>query len=219
MTLPRLAGIAILATFILGIALTGTASAAAHITYSGNGRFPISSGEQQTETAGGLSFFCTGDLGSGKLGANPATTVELTISLVGCELDGFPCTSSGGKSGLIDFVKLIATLGDINETTAGALLKPASGTSFVVPAKCGTIAYELKGSVIGEFKSTQNDKNTKALTLTFAQSKGIQAIKKFEGEANESTLEINLGKGFEKAGLESTETLTLEGTGAGQLLP
>ncbi len=218
MTLPRLAGIAILAAFILGIALTGTASATAHITYSGNGQFTISSGPVEEVTVGGISLTCEGSLGSGKLGANPAITAELTISLAGCESAGFPCTSSGGKSGLIDFVKLVATLGDINKTTAGALLKPASGTSLIASTKCGSIALELKGSVIGEFKSTQNDKNTKALTLTFAQSKGIQAIKKFEGEANENTIEANLGKGFEKAGIEFTETLTLA-TGSGQLLP
>ncbi len=213
----RLLAVAAIAICALSATVAANANAAAHITYSGNGHFTISSGPGELVTTGGLSVFCTGDTGTGQLGANPAQTALLTVSFVGCESGGFPCTSTGGKSGLIDTKTLEATLGDINPTTVGALLKPDTGTEFVPTTKCGTIKFEAKGSVIGEFKNTQNDHNTTALTLTFLQSAGVQTIKKFEG-GPENTLEAELGKGFEKAGLESMETLTLT-NGSGQLLP
>ncbi len=213
----RLLAVAAIAICALSAAVAANANAAAHITYSGNGHFTISSGEGELVTVAGLKVFCAGDTGSGQLGANPALTAALTVSFVGCESGGFPCTSTGGKSGLIDTTQLVAALGDISATTAGALLSPKSAAEFVPVTKCGTIKFEAKGSVIGEFKNTQNDKNTKALTLTFKQAAGVQAIKKFL-VGPENTLEANLGKGFEKAGLESSETLTLE-SGSGQLLP
>ncbi len=214
----RLLAVAAIAICALSAAVAANANAAAHITYSGSGHFTISSGSGELVTAVGTEIFCTGDVGSGQLGPNPALTALLTVSFVGCETAGLPCTSAGQKSGLIDTTQLVATLGDINKTTVGALLKPETGTAFLLPSKCGTAAFEVKGSVIGELASTQNDKQKTSLVVSFTQSAGSQTIKKFEGEATENNLEANLGKGFEKAGLKSTETLTLE-SGGGQLLP
>ncbi len=214
----RLVAVALCALCAFSAVLVSNASAAAHITYSGNGKFTIASGEGELVTTGGTSVFCTGDTGTGKLGANPATSAELTVSFTGCESAGLPCTSTGGKSGLIDTTKLTATFGDIKTTEAGALLKPTTGEPFIVATKCGTVAFEAKGSVIGSFASTQNDKNTKALTLAFTETAGVQGVKKFEGESTENTIKANLGKGFETAGLKSSETLTLS-EGSGQLLP
>jgi hypothetical protein len=63
------------------------------------------------------------------------------------------------------------------------------------------------GEVIGEI--TPVNKKTKTFTLSFKQSKGKQAITKFEGGATE-ILESSLNGGaFEQSGEETTDTLTL----------
>ncbi len=82
----------------------------------------------------------------------------------------------------------------------------------------GTDPCEVVGSLIGEFESTQNGKNTKALALSFNQSKSVQAIKKFVGEERTNVLEEDLGSGTEGFGVESTESLALS-EGSGQLSP
>jgi hypothetical protein len=201
-------------------AITANAASAAKITYSGSGRFSVTSGSGKLETAGGTQLACKSDVGSGQLGKSPATTAALTVSFVGCEFLGKKCTSSGGTTGLLDTVKLLATFGEVKtKEVAGALLKPASGTAFLVAVKCGESELSVKGSIIGEF-TTKLDTQTNLFTIAFALKageKGKQGITKFAGETKENTLESTVEGVTEVAGLESRESLLLL-EGSGQLL-
>jgi hypothetical protein len=216
----RLIGIAILAVTAIS-AIAASSASAMKLTYSGAGKFTVTSGAGTLETVGGVQVTCKTDLGTGQLGKSPATTAELTVSFSECEALGKKCTSSGGASGLIDTVKLLATFGEVKtKEVGGALLKPASGTAFLVPVKCGATALAVTGSVIGEF-TTKLDTQTNLVTLLFglkAGEKVKQAITKFVGEEKTNVLESSLeGGAFEVAGLESKEDLLLI-NGSGQLL-
>jgi len=176
----RLIGIAILAVTAIS-AIAASSASAMKITYSGAGKFTVTSGPGFLETVGKQTVNCKSDNGTGQLGKSPATTAELTVSFVGCEVLGKKCTSSGGAAGLIDTNKLLATFGEIETgKIGGALLKPVSGTEFLVPVKCGETPLAVRGSVIGQF-TTALDTQTSLVTLSFKQASGIQAIKKFVG--------------------------------------
>jgi hypothetical protein len=210
----RLIGIAILAIFALTAITASAASAAASIKYTGNGTFTISSGSGTLETSGKLVVSCTGDNGTGKLGASSATTAELTVTFTGCETAGLKCKSEGLANGNIQTVRLAAKLGDITATEVGILIKPQTGTAFLVPVLCGgEVPFTATGSVIG--KLTPVGTETKTLTATFTQSKGLQTIKTFLNAGENNNLIAKIGSsGPEQAGLTSTETLTLkEGSG------
>jgi hypothetical protein len=214
----RLFGIGTIVVFVISIGTVSTASAA-KITYSGNGRFIASNGIGRLETVGGTQIACGGNTGTGKLGKSPARTAELTLSFSACSLLGKSCHSSGGKAGLIDTNKLLATFGDIaTKVKGGALVKPASGTALLVsPVQCGEVSIEVQGSVIGEF-TTKLDVQTNSLNLVFALlGKGEEYVTKFAGESQENFLESTIEGATEDAGLELAETLTLA-EGSGQLL-
>jgi hypothetical protein len=215
----RLVGIAILAITAIS-AIAASSASAMKITYSGAGKFTVTSGEGKLETVGGTPVICKSDLGTGQLGKSPATTAELTVSFQGCEILGKKCTSSGGAAGLIDTTKLLATFGDIEaKKIGGALLKPASGTAFLVAVKCGETSLAVTGSVIGQF-TTALDTQTSLVTLAFAlkaAEKGKQAVTKFTGEEKTNVLESTIEGTTEVAGLESKEDLLLV-AGSGQLL-
>jgi hypothetical protein len=216
----RLVGIAIFAICALTAAMATTANAAeppALITYSGSGAFTVSSGAGELETSGKIKVTCTGDDGTGQLGKNQATTAELTITFLSCETLGLKCKSAGLANGNIQTVQLAATLGRIKAGEAGILIKPKTGTAFLVPVLCGgEVEFTAIGSVIG--KLTQVDTQTKQLTATFTQAGGLQTIKKFEGETTTNNLIAKVGvTGAEQAGLVSEEKLTLR-EGSGQLL-
>jgi hypothetical protein len=222
----RLVGIAILAICAISAIAASTASAA-KFTYSGNGRFSITSGEGKLETTGGTQITCKGDVGTGQLGKSAATTAELTVSFTGCAVLGKKCTSTGGTAGLIDTVKLLATFGDVTAgTVGGALIKPKSETAFLVPVKCGESTLTVTGSIIGTFTNLSGgttgvlDVQTNLLNLTFALRsgvKGLPAITNFAGESHVNLLESTLEGKVEAAGLESKESLLLL-EGSGQLL-
>jgi hypothetical protein len=231
----RLVGIALLAICAISAIVASTASAA-KITYSGNGRFSITSGEGKLEAVGGTTITCTGDAGTGQLGGNgksggstsaTALTAELTISFKGCLLLGKKCTSTGATAGLIDTVKLLATLGDVKaKEIGGALLKPVTGTQFLTGVKCGETEFAVKGSVIGAFTNLAGgttgvlDVQTNLLNLLFALKsgeKGKQAVTKFVNEEKTNVLEATIEGVTEVAGLQSFESLLLL-EGSGQLL-
>jgi hypothetical protein len=211
-------GIALLAIFALAAVAASSASASAGITYSGNGKFAISSGEGTLETATkGLSITCSSDVGAGHLngtaggGNSLATTASLTVAFKGCKSAGKACTTTGAASGEIKTTLVTATIGEDENGKAAVSLTPESGTAFVQTSLCGTsVKFEAKGSVVALL--SPEDKQTKTLTATFTQTSGVQEDKKLNGV--EDKLEAELGSGFEPAGLASVETLTLEnGTG------
>jgi hypothetical protein len=186
-------------------------------TYSGSGAFTLSNGTLVLETSGKVSIDCTGGNGTGQFGKSQATTAELTITLTGCEALGLKCKSAGLANGNMQTVKLLATLGRIKAGEAGILIKPKTGTAFLVPVLCGgEVEVTWTGSVIG--KLTPVDTQTKQLTATFEQKGGLQTIKKFEGETTSNNLICKIGVGgVEQLGVSLAQTLTLI-TGSGQLL-
>jgi hypothetical protein len=201
------AALAVVAISLVGVA---TASAAAKITYTGNGKFTASGGKGTLETVGGLTVVCQTNTGKGKLGTSPATTVTGGVVLFKeCESAGKKCTTTGKTAGEIETKTLKATLGDTaSGAEPGALLEPETGLVFA-EFKCGTIVSKVEGTgVIG--KLTPVGVKTKTLTLAFTQTKGVQALKHFFGEATEHFLKAELGKGLEEAGLAGSQTLTLE---------
>jgi hypothetical protein len=215
----RLVGLSILAICAIA-AVTASAAYAespALITYSGSGAFTIASGAGKLVTTGGLEVSCKADNGTGQLGGKggsaQALTASLTITFTGCETLGKKCTSAGLTAGNIQTVPLVALFGRIKPGIAGAKFEPKTGEQFVVPVKCGEIEFKVHGGVIGEF-TTAVDKQTSTLAISFAETAGVQAIKKFEGETGSVNLIAEIGTSPEEAGLESKETLTLkEGSG------
>jgi hypothetical protein len=214
----RLVGIAILAVAAI-CAIGASTASATKITYSGNGRFSVTGGQGQLETVGGTDITCNGTVGTGQLGRSVATTASLTVSFRGCALLGKKCTSPGGTSGLIDFFIVLATFGQISTDRDGVLLRPESGTAFLVPVKCGESELALRGSVIGEILSPL-DTQLNSFIVSFqlkAGEKGKQEITKFEGEEKTNVLESTIEGVTEVAGLESRWLLDLL-EGSGQLL-
>jgi hypothetical protein len=189
----------------------------ASFTYSGSGAFTISGGAVDFETSGRVIMACSDVNGTGQFGKRAATTAELTVTFTGCETLGLQCKSGGLARGNMQTVKLLATLGRIKAGEAGLLIKPKTGTAFLVPVLCGEeIELAWTGAVIGRL--TPVDTQTKTLTATFTQTGGLQVIKKFEGETTSNNLVEKVGtKGPEQMGLSLGQQLTLK-EGSGQLL-
>jgi hypothetical protein len=207
----KMVTVAVLLIGALSAVAAASASAADQLAYTGNGKFSLGSGSGVLETASGLQITCTSDSGNGVLASpSPATTALLTVSFKGCKSAGKACTSEGQASGTVQTKTLEATF---LLTTAGAgairlTPDPATGTAFLPPSKCGSIAFEVEGSVIGTLKEASSTE----LTAGFLQTSGVQAITKAKKETEEFSgqLKANLGSGLELAGLESTEALKPE---------
>jgi hypothetical protein len=207
----RLVMMAVLIVSILSAVAVASASAATQLSYTGNGTFTISSGENTLETVGGIQLTCTSDKGNGQLAASPAKTALLTILFSGCKSAGKTCTSQGQPSGSIQTKTLEATFVLVTATQGGIYLTPdpATGKQLLLETKCGTSVIEWEGALIGDF--TENGKTQ--LTAGFTQTAGKQTIKKAKnGETEEvsGSIAVNLGKGSEEAGLELEETFKVE---------
>jgi hypothetical protein len=205
----------IVALAILTSMAASAQAALPQITYTLGGAFTVKSAEGVLETVGGVAITCTGDTGSGLLGASPTkNATNISIEFDGCKSAGKTCTTIGEAAGTIVTKKLIASIGYLNSAKkeVAALLSQPTNKAFA-EFKCGTVL----GSVDGEgvlAKLTPVNTIVKKWTLTFVQTAGVQALKKLEGDAEEFTLKAELGKGLEEAGLRSTEELGLvEGEG------
>jgi hypothetical protein len=206
-------GMAIALVCVLSAAAAATAGAS-QIKYTGSGKFSISSPEGTLETVGGVQVVCKSDEGSGHLGASPATTASLTVLFKECASVGKKCTTTGQTTGNIVTNLLTATF--IKEgSLVLVLLKPETGTAFLSNTKCGTLAFEAVGSLLGVL-TPQSTKTTK-LTATFKQTSGVQEQREVGGVKNVLTATLN-GE-VEQAGLASVETLTLLEGGEGTLEP
>jgi hypothetical protein len=212
----RLVGVALIVICSLGAVTASAASAIPSLTYSGNGKFTIGSGDGALETTFGASMNCAGDTGTGQLGASPARTAELTVTFVNCEFLGRTCTSLGQTIGNVQTTKLKLTFGALSGTQDGTLLRAASGTALLVPStKCSTSTVTVEGSVIGSL-SPLVGVQTASLNDVFVQSKGIQADSSFIGESTTNFLVASFGAPPERSGLASEEKLSLV-SGSGQL--
>jgi hypothetical protein len=199
----------LLAAFAVSIVSVASASAALpEFTGPFPKTFTSTSGKGALETVGGKTVTCTSDTtDEGKITGEKTATAVVLFS--GCKSGIVSCNSPGQAAGVIDTVPLTGTLGYISkaEKRVGLLLVPTTGELFVEFECTGFAKSKVKGAVIGEL--TPVNKKTKTFTLAFKQTKGKQAITKFEGGATE-ILESSLNGGaFEQAGEETTDTLTL----------
>jgi hypothetical protein len=209
----KILGVAIGLVCVLSSAAAATAGAS-QIKYTGSGKFAISSPEGVLETVGGVQLGCRSDEGSGHLAASPATTASLTVLFKECTSVGKKCTTTGQTAGNILTSVLEATF--IKEgTLVFVLLKPETGTAWFSNTKCGTLAFEIVGSLLGVL--TPQSTKTSKITATFKQTKGVQEQHTVGGKENVLTLTLN--GAAEQAGLGSTETLTLLEGGEGTLEP
>ncbi len=177
--------------------------------------FTSTSGAGTLETAvSHKKVKCESDTNEGNFSSATKGTVKVFFH--GCKLSSkFPC-QTGSTSGEIATSSLNATLGFINKAKkeVGIALAPSSGniaeiTCEIVIEKGETPTFEkviVKESVIGAI--TKVETKTKTFTLTFAQTKGVQAVQNLEKEATD-TLKASIdGEPFEEAGEETTDTLT-----------
>lgn len=139
------------------------------------------------------------------------------VTFLGCKLSGVdPCTSGAGAGSLeIVTSSLHIELGYIKESTheVGTDLKGTGGTSkellaeFECNASGVLLPAKVEGSVIGAVSPVNT--STSALTINFAESGGKQAVKKFQGGA-EDVLKTSLNKGvFEESVEVSKDELLL----------
>ncbi|HEY2142606.1 MAG TPA: hypothetical protein VGG98_11170 [Solirubrobacteraceae bacterium] len=129
----------------------------------------------------------------------------LTIDLEGCALEAAKCNTTGDAAGVI-LIKSKVTLVDLEK---GELVLGEANTPEGVPAKCGVLKAEFRGTVIGEFAGI----GTPTPSVVFKQKEGKQTITKCNQtkafcEGKEYSLEANFGLGFEKAALEATFAIT-----------
>jgi hypothetical protein len=167
------------------------------------------SGKSTLETKSGEKVSCTADTDSGEVtGAKTSTT---TVTFTGCSAFGIlKCTTTGAKSGEI-ILKSNVTLVYINKSAKEVGL--AFALEKEVTIEC-TSAEKLhvRGGNIG--KLTPVNKSEPKLTLTFAQTKGVQSPTEYENESGGKVPLITETSGeglkkfaFEQSGLSSTDEL------------
>ncbi len=154
-------------------------------------------------------IYCTGQSGTGEY-SGAKTVAGVILTLTGCykgtstnhcqntKAEGEILTNAlGGQLGV---VKKEA---EASKDKLGLQLKAASGEA-IAAFKCASTPVKLRGSVIVEVKANSM---LSTVTVTFAQSKGVQKWTDFVGgTANEDILEAQVGEAgnFEQAGLSLT---------------
>jgi hypothetical protein len=206
----RIAGLCLVATFLTLIISVSEASAALP-EFRGPfpNKFASTSGKTTLETVTGLKVVCKKDTATGEV-TGPKTD-SVTITLIGCVLNGIVCNTPGVAAGDIVTSPLFSTLGYINKAKkeVGDSLENPTGAPFA-QFICGSgLTVTVTGSVIGRIKPI----NTlipppKHFKIAFKQAAGKQKSPKLEGGPID-VLGVSLNGGpSEEAGLSSTETLT-----------
>jgi hypothetical protein len=147
------------------------------------------------ETTGKVQLLCTNLSGSGTY-FNTAVVSGATLTLTGCEWKGSKCASAGASEGEIRTRSLTGALGwrEKAGNLVGLALAPEAEEGPVLEATCGTASLKVTGSVIGAITPINN--MTGAFTLKFKESKGVQAIGKFESEGGTQSLRLSINGGI-----------------------
>ena len=212
-------------TKILGLVLGAVfamSAVAASVASAGLPEFTVSttftgtSGTGTLETQSGATVICTSNVESGTITAPKAVLISAGVKFKGCTATILGKAEKCGtppSSGEITTKSLSGTLGYVKAAApkeVGIDLKPTSGT-VLAEFECETTAgaktkLVVSGSVIGIV--TPINTVSKSFTLTFKQSKGVQSVKKLEGEA-EDVLSTVIGTAAASvSGLETTASLT-----------
>ncbi len=206
----RIAGLCLVATF-LTLIISVSAASAALPEFLGPfpNKFTSRSGKTTLETVTGLKVTCKKDVAQGEV-TGPKTD-NVTITLIGCVLNGIVCNTPGVAAGDIVTSPLISTLGYINKAKkeVGDSLENPAGAPFA-QFICGSgLTVTVTGSVIGRIKPVNRlIPPPKHFKITFKQAAGKQKPIKLEaGPIDVLGVSVNGGPS-EEAGLSSTETLT-----------
>lgn len=200
--------VAICAMGAVGVASASAALPEFNNRTSSTEKFSGSGGSVILETRGGNAYRCTykatGEVEPGK----SKTIKNVVLTVEGCS--SFFCTPDK-----LTFKPLTGTLGYLDKATksVGLLLKPSSGS---LVAECTYLAeknkVEIRDSLITPIYPT--DKETARLELKLKQTRGVQEVRHFEGEAEIHNLEFKstgvLNTEWEELGLESTIVMTSE---------
>ncbi|HST33081.1 MAG TPA: hypothetical protein VLJ80_06120 [Solirubrobacteraceae bacterium] len=204
----RLMGLTLIAACVMAGAASASASAALPEFLKTGPTLTGTSGASTLETKSGTKVTCTAGKNTGTI-TGVKTVSKIVVTFTGCKSSGFACKTPTAASGELITTELTGTLGYTNtaKKEVGVKLAPTAGGKFI-EFECvgGIIKVQVTGSVIGALTPV-NTLSTKS-TLTFKQTKGVQALTKFEGEKEESFLKTSIGGGAaEQSGQESTSAL------------
>ncbi len=152
------------------------------------------------ETVGGISVQCKEVKGTGEyFGARGLKAVKL--NLTGCQEGRTKCSTAGAlKEGEVSSAVLTGEFGVIqkgataSENELGLDLSAQTGT-VMFEFVCGSTPQVWRGSVIATVKA---NKMSKSMTLTFAASKGLEIVERFEGKSVDLPENSTGGGAFEK---------------------
>jgi len=209
-----------LAVLLLGVAALAVSAASASAALPEfsvlKNTFTVTSGAGTLETSGAakVKVTCTSDTAAGEVTA-AKTVSKGSVLFKGCESAASKCTTSGLSEGEVKTVELLGTLGYISASKkeVGLRLEPASGkANNFAEFTCGTKKITVKNAVIGAI--TPVNTSTKSYTYTLEQTKGVQAIKAFEGGVEEVLLTtVEGGESAAKSGIKSVESITASTAG------
>jgi len=222
----RVLGVTGAAILVVSAVAAASASAANPQFVLKEGAFPVNftstSGAGTLQTVGGTTVNCSADTNTGRI--LNSKDDEVTVTFTGCNAFGFPCTTATQSSGTIKTKLLKSKLVyNVGKTKVLDLLYPATeafppkaGAEGGVLAEftCGGfISVVVRGAVLGEFPTRNVFLHSTSLVLR--QTGGNQEFSEYVtegGETKKAFLEQNTGSGFERLGVNSTDTVTFEGT-------
>jgi hypothetical protein len=221
MTIKRITTTLLAITAILAInVITATSASAAAPEFSPGGflLFNIDSGLGiLSNNTTNESFHCESDLGHGFI-TGPHTVGLLLVTFHGCiaikGTESCPGLSPGGTPGLIHLHFASGELGTVktSEATSGValLLKPETGTEFVVlEGKCVTTAA-VSGSVAGEVTPVSTSVNDGKVIFT-ATGPGVQKIKAVNLLGEAAKPKLTAFAGLIEASEETSELILFNG--------
>jgi hypothetical protein len=213
MKLLRSTGLLLVAICAIAGVASASASAALPEFSKAGPTLTGTSGASTLETKGGTKVTCTGGKNTGTI-ATVKTITKIVVTFVGCKSSGFACKTPKEASGELVTTELTGTLGYTNaaKKEVGVKLAPTAGGKFI-EFECvgGIVKVQVTGSVIGALTPVLTP--TTKFTLTFKQTKGVQALTKFEGEKEESLLKTSINGGAaEFSGQESTSNIVTSET-------
>jgi len=178
------------------------------------GRRVIGSPVPLLETEAKRTVECTGASNNGEIGDASATAAGLVakvlITFTGCKSTSFgaECNTKGKAKGEIVSNDLKGRLGIIKAAApaeAGVLLEAEASGGLEAEFECTAFeTLKVRGNIICPVTPYKTAPNmAKTFFLNCAQTGGKQAVKKFEGEATEHTLETE-GKGLENFAFEKS---------------
>jgi len=173
--------------------------------------FSSTSGAGTLEPRGPLAgkITCTSDTDEGQI-TGPKEVGSVFIHFHGCvsSKTGKECETAGAGAGQINTNSVKGVLGFIKAPTeVGLRLEPTVAGGLFAEFSCSGITVKVQGKVIG-VATPLNTMSTSG-KLVYKQTKGSQEPLKFEGGAEE-VLESNFGLGFEKSGIETSDTTTFQ---------